>query len=342
MSRHATRLACRALLLALAVTTAGSLQAQLNIALRTNRKHYLRYEPIEVSVVLRNYSGNTLIFGSPDGADAGSLRFTVERTAGPEIRPLDPRFNPVADLILGAGESRELRMNLNEFFDLRPEGSYSITATIGHRRLPNDYRSQPVSIDVREGVPVITRDLGLPQTEPGALIKAVTASLLLFHDGEEWLYCLRAENAEAVLGTVRLGRQISGSQPQMDADAASDVHVLVQLQSRVVLHAVYGLSEQGLRLRQRRWYRPDAFGPRLTRNAGFLQVVGGVPIPENALQPSLRNAVDPAATLPGGPAATPTPTPGAPRAPGTPPAGPAAPAAETPRGRDAAGAGKDP
>jgi hypothetical protein len=250
-------------------------QAQVSVSLKTDRKHYLRYEPVAITVQLRNYSGNTLIFGDDEGANRGYLRFIVERTQGQEMRPTGRGMNPVADLILGAGESREIALNLNHFFDLRAEGSYVVTAQMGHQRLPSDFRSEPVSIDVREGVPVVTRNLGLPQVDGGANIKALAASLLLFHDGEGWLYCLRAETDDAVLGTVRLGPQISGSQPQMDADAASDIHVLVQVQSRLFLYAVYGLSDAGIRLRQRRYYKPDQYGPRLTQATGYLKVVGG-------------------------------------------------------------------
>lgn len=265
----------RLLRLGLVVWAATAAHAQISVSIKTDRKHYLRYEPVEITVQLRNYSGNTLIFGDEEGTNRGYLRFLVERAEGQELRPLRQGLNPVADLILGAGESRQIALNLNQFFDLRAEGSYTVTAQVGHKRLPSDFRSQPVSIDVREGVPVITRNLGLPQVDGGADIKTITASLLLFHDGEGWLYCLRAETDDAVLGTVRLGPQISGSQPQMDADAASDIHVLVQVQSRLCLYAVYALSDVGLKLRQRRYYKPDEFGPRLTQAPGYLKVVGG-------------------------------------------------------------------
>lgn len=319
-------LLCRVLLLGLALGVCAPLQAQLSIAVKTNRKHYLRYEPIEVRVLLRNYSGNTLIFGDAEGANTGYLHFIVERPEGKEVRPTDRGLNPVADLILGAGESRELVLNLNHFFDLRAEGSYAITAQVGHKRLPSDYRSQPISIDVREGVPVITRSLGLPQVDGGAAIKAVSAVLLLFHDGEEWLYCLRVENDDAVLGTVRLGAQISGAQPQMDADAASDIHVLVQIQSRLVLYAVYGLSEQGLRLRQRRYYKPDQYGPRLTQAPGYLKVVGGVPAQEGV---DVRPPPAPDGTAPAGPGVPPAATPAEGVAPAAAPGQAAPPAAKT-------------
>jgi hypothetical protein len=257
-----------------------ALRAQISISVKTDRKHYLRYEPVAVTVVLRNYSGNTLIFSDEAGANRGYLRFLVQRPDGPELRPKERAVNPVEDLILGAGETRQLELKLNHFFDLRPEGTYIVSAQVGHQRLPNDYRSEAASFDVREGVPLITRNLGLPQADGGAPIAAVTCTLLLFHDGEQWLYSLRAETEAAVLGTVRLGPQIAGSQPQMDADAASDVHVLVQLQSRLCLYAVYGVSESGVRLRQQRYYQPDQFGPRLTQAPGYLKVVGGIPAQE--------------------------------------------------------------
>jgi hypothetical protein len=265
---------------ALAACWLPALRAQISVSVKTDRKHYLRYEPIEVAVVLRNYSGNTLIFSDEQGPNRGHLRFLVQRPDGPELRPTNRAANPVADLILGAGETRQLALKLNHFFDLRSEGAYVISVQTGHQRLPNDYRSAPVSFDVREGTPVITRNLGLPQADGGAPIVTVTATLLLFHDGEQWLYCLRAETETEVLGTMRLGPQISGVQPQMDADPASDVHVLVQLQARLCLHAVYGVSETGVRLRQRRYYRPDQYGPRLTQAPGYLKVVGGVPVQE--------------------------------------------------------------
>jgi hypothetical protein len=291
----------RLLLFALALWAASATQAQLSVSLKTDRKHYLRYEPVEITVVLHNYSGNTLIFGDDEGANQGYLRFAVERPEGQEVRALDRRMNPVIDLILGAGESRQLALNLNDFFDLHGEGSYVVTAQIGHKRLPNDFRSEPASFDVREGSPVIARSLGLPQADPAAQIKGLTVSLLLFHDGDGWVYCLRAETEDAVLGTVRLGPQIAGSQPQMDADAASDIHVLVQVQSRLFLYAVYGLTDTGIRLRQRRYYKPDEYGPRLTQAPGYLKVVGGVPTQEGTEGQTPTPGAAPTGTAPATP-----------------------------------------
>lgn len=272
-----TRLLC---LLTILILGSWSARAQINISLKSSFRHYLRYEPIDLEIQLRNYSGNTLVFSGKDGPSRGYLRFIIATQDGHEARCTNRNFNPVEDLILGAGETKRLQLSINTFFDLQKEGTYNITAQLGHARLPNDYRSQPITIDVREGLPVITRNIGLPACSSGQDIKAIRVTLLLFHDGNRELYCLRAEDDEAVYGTVRLGQKITGAKPFMDADAASDIHVLIQLQSRLFVYAVYSLCDTGIRLRERQYFKPDAYGPRLTRAPGYLKVVGGIPAKE--------------------------------------------------------------
>ena len=267
-------------LVGLLVMAAWSAQAQIGISLTANHRHYLRYEPIDVDLKLQNYSGNTLVFSEEDGPTQGYLRFTIRSQDGTEVKCTDRSFNPVQDLILGAGETKQLQVSINTFFDLQREGTYNVTAQIGHARLPNDYRSEAVTLDVREGLPIVTRNVGLPALAASDPIKAVTVSLLLFHDGEQELYCLRAEDAKAVYGTVRLGPKITGSQPQMDADASSDIHALIQLQPRLFIYAVYTLSSNGIRLRQRQYFKPDEYGPRMTRAPGYVKIVGGIPAKE--------------------------------------------------------------
>jgi hypothetical protein len=283
MSRHRSALlsavGVRCLVLASGLA-AVSASAQVSISLKAEHRHYLRYEPVDVIVILRNYSGNTLTFSADEGPARGYLHFLIEDPNGKELRCTDASFNPVDDLVLGAGATKQLRLSLNRAFGMQREGTYTISAQIGHARLPNDYRCEPLSIDVREGLPVITRNVGLPTGSAAAAIKGITVSLLLFHDGERELYCLRAEDDKAVYGTVRLGPKIAGSRPQMDADAASDIHVLVQVQPRLFIYAVYVLSETGVRLRQRQFLKPDESGPRLTRAPGYLKIAGGVPARE--------------------------------------------------------------
>jgi len=275
---HRRSAACTAALFLVGLSSACL--AQLGIALESNFDRYLRYEPIEITVVIRNYSGNTLVFSDEGSTNRGHLFFTIETHGNAPVKRVDSRANPVTDLVLGAGETRELSLALNTIYDLQNEGGYTVTAQIGHRRLPNDYQSNPITFEVREGIPIVTRNLGLPSTSSTAAIQALKASLLLFNDGKGALYCLRVEDDTNVYGTVRLGPQIAGAPPQMDADAASDIHVLLQSAPRLYSYSVYTIKNREVRLRQQRFYVAETDVPTLTREPGYLKVINGRPAVE--------------------------------------------------------------
>jgi len=263
--------------LALAVfllLAAGAVHAQLGIALAAVDGQFLRYEPIEVTVTLRNYSGNTLAFGEEE-ANKGYLYFHIDAHNGRLVRPLKANTNPVEGLVLNAGETKSLTISLNNFFDLRAPGSYTVKARAGHARLSSDYQSDPVTIEVRDGLTVLTRNVGLPGGEEDGAIKMMKVSLILFPTGQESMYCLRVEDDNLVYGTIRLGRQISSSEPEMDADATSDVHLLFQVTSRFYAYQVYSLTGGRVRLRQESFYLPGNGVPRLSRSPGYITVANG-------------------------------------------------------------------
>jgi hypothetical protein len=254
--------------------TALSARAQVGIALSAARERYLQYEPVEVIVTLRNYSGNTLTF-SKEGANRGHLFFQVESHANRFVKPAPKRANPVEGLVLNAGETKSLTVQLNQFYDLQRPGSYTVRAQVGHARLTNDYRSDDVTFEVREGTKVLSRQIGLPGSDATAKIKAYTASLILFQDSEQGIYCLRVEDDELVYATIRLGRHIGSSEPELDADAASDIHVLVQIRSRLYSYQVYSFNNGKVKLRQERYYMPDGGVPSLKRFPGYIKVTNG-------------------------------------------------------------------
>lgn len=267
------------LVLFVCVFLAVPARAQLGIALSAGESKFLRYEPVELTVTLRNYSGNTLTFGE-EGANRGYLFFQLDRHDGRRVRELRPEGNPVVGLVLNAGETKALTVPLNDLFDLHAPGSYTAKAQVGHARLSHDYQSETVTFDVREGLTVLSRHVGLPGGDGEAKIKKLTVSLVLFQGEREAIYCLRVEDDRLVYGTIRLGRQISSSEPEMDADATSDVHVLLQVAARVYSYQVYSLTGGQVRLRQEKYYLPGEAVPRLSRSPGFITVVNGRPAVE--------------------------------------------------------------
>lgn len=265
----------RALVAGLALLSAVVAHAQLGIDLKTDRLKYVTYEPIRVTVTLRNYSGNTLVFGL-DPKTQGSLDFSVSRESTAPVRPLDEGASPVSGLVLGAGETKTLTLGVNTLYDMQEEGTYDIFAQIGHPQLENDFRSDAVSVEIRHGTTIWTRSVGKPGREQGRSIASRQVSLLLFHDKDGDVYCLRVEDGEFVYRVVRLGRRVIGSSPQCDVDAISSIHVLFPVRPRLYVHQVY---DYDVKLKQERHYVLEGPVPRFHRDpdVGRIMVVGGRP-----------------------------------------------------------------
>lgn len=245
---------------------------QLGVKLETDRAKYVRYEPVKCQLTLRNYSGNSLVFSAEEGR--GDLHFVVVAGEEREARAIDPDANPVAGLILGAGETRKLQLVLNALYDMQKEGVYTIYAQVGHPRLKDDFRTDHVVIEIRDGLPLWSRKVGMPGTDTVDPIQPRTVTLLMFNgkDGDE--YCMRVEDGDLVYGLARLGRRIAGGKPECDVDAVSNVHALLQIRSRLYAYHVYDLN---LALKQTRFYMPDQTLPHLVRDPdiGRIMVVGG-------------------------------------------------------------------
>lgn len=288
--------------------------AQIGINLKTDRAKYFRYEPIQADVTLRNVTGNPLLFGEGD-AQEGYLKITIEDAQGAQLIADDPKINPAAGLILGAGETKSVTIMLNELFDLQKEGSYTVRAVVGHARLANDFRSDPVTVTVTAGRLVWSRGFGIPTTDSTKPIVSRKASLFLFPDQKHDLYALFLEDDRVVYGVVRLGPRISGATPQCDVDALSNIHVLVMTKPRLVDYQVY---DSNLRLKQRRFYMVDSSVPMLQRDpdVGRVMVVGGR-LAQEGTDYTLEDTKEGGAT-----GAPPGDAPGAPAPPATPKAGP--------------------
>ncbi|MFW6367410.1 MAG: hypothetical protein ACOC0L_01970, partial [bacterium] len=98
---HFQHFPCRFVLF-LICALAANLHAQLGVKLDLDREHYILYEPIQATIQLRNYAGNTLVFGTEDAAEevGGYLKFEVIRAGGLSAPDVRKNVNPVENLIL--------------------------------------------------------------------------------------------------------------------------------------------------------------------------------------------------------------------------------------------------
>ena len=254
--------------------------AQVGLKLKAEREKYLKYEPIQMTLLVRNYSGNTLLFGEV-GDTQGRLIFDIMTRSGKPVRPLYPKANPISGMVFAPGESKQLTLSLNSLYDLQSDDYYTVTAYVEHKRMTKAFKSNTINFEVRDGLIIAKRTLGLPTEKNDELIKNVTASLIRFNEGNRSeIYCLRIEDESSVYGTFRLGPYILGGEPQLDADGTSAIHVLVQVSSRLYSYAVYSLIKGKVVLRMQRYYLPDNGTPQLSRSTGYLKILYARPAVE--------------------------------------------------------------
>ncbi|MCQ2397419.1 MAG: hypothetical protein MJ106_06965 [Lentisphaeria bacterium] len=250
--------------------------SQISLDLKIDKQRYLRYEPIAVSLTVTNFSGNTLEFGGKTPDTQGRIDFQITSASGRNPKLMNKLSNPANGLTLAPGESRTLQIYLNQYYDMQREDSYSVTAFLNHGRLPRTHTSKQIRVEVQDGLPILSKSIGLPTERKKGLIKAIQISLLRFADTDEDIYAMRAEDDVNVYSVFRLGSFIDGEKPQMELDDNSLIHVLLQIRPRLYVYYIFGFEERNLRMRQKRFYvSADGAPPSLNKDSGYLRVVHG-------------------------------------------------------------------
>ncbi|NLG15620.1 MAG: hypothetical protein GX561_15630 [Lentisphaerae bacterium] len=260
-------------LIVFSLLVCGFASAQLGLKLESEQSCYMRYEQIKLRLTIRNYSGNTLVFGGADSTERGRLSFVIRNQANQLVTSLDPKANPLQDMILSPGMSRELTLIINSLFDMQRADTYKIEAHVEHYRLPHICASEPILVDVREGIVWKERVVGLPMRDGASAINSVQVKLMQFTDSIGSIWCLRVEDDEHVYGTFRLGPYMSSSTPQMDADGGSAIHILIQVSPRLYSYTVYSMIGEVVKLRQQVYYVAEGGYPQLSRASGYLKVI---------------------------------------------------------------------
>ncbi len=246
--------------------------AQLGMKLESEQNCYLRYERVKLRLTVRNYSGNTLVFGGADSTEQGKLTFVVRRQNGQMVKCLDPSANPMEDIILAPGLNRQLVLDINSLFDMQSPDVYKIEARISHHRLQHDCASEPIIVEVKEGNVIKEKVIGLPMKKETDQIRNVKVKLIQFTDSVGSMWCLRVEDDELVYGVFRLGPFMGSSVPQMDVDGSSAIHILIQVAPHLYSYTVYSMIGEIVKLRQQVYYVADGGYPQLSRASGYLKV----------------------------------------------------------------------
>lgn len=235
-----------------------SVSAQVSLTVEADRERYIAYEPVEMTVTVRNDTGNRLYFG--EKGEYGALRLVVTNLRGEPVGTLTGKVNPAAGLLLPTGARKSITVPINSYFNVKAHGDYEVRARLTHRRLPTDFLSERVFFQVRDGAPLWERTVGMPvSTDSAQVIPMRHCSVNVFHSDGRDICFLRIQDDDYVYATVRLGPRVKSVDPQCEVDARSRIHILMQVEPRFFRYLVYDLNGE---LEKKAVYMAELSGPQ--------------------------------------------------------------------------------
>lgn len=272
--------------LALLIFFAGIALSYGQIGLRLNASGdgtYMRYEPIILSLLVRNETVNTFVFNSKDDTTGGRIYLKVRHQSKWSKDSARSNINLAENLILGGGQQKELtgiRLNSLCNDNLSKEGTYTITAVVTHGRLGHNIESQPIQITVKDGLAKKSIKMGLPAADPTAPIKSLDATLLLTDGDSERLWVLRVEDDKNVYTVKRLGPYLQADQPQMEFDGYT-LHILLQVRAKLYSYITFAMQGTNLTHPTQKYYvSSNGLPPALERVNGIIKLKNALPAAE--------------------------------------------------------------
>jgi len=300
----------------LMVLFAPDLRAQVQVDISLARTLYLVYEPLILTVSIRNLSGGPLDL--TDDARHRWFDVQIESTDG---RPIPPRGTPAPNppAAIAAGQTVRRSINLTPLFPITEFGSYRVRAVVFVPQYGRYFDSQRLNFEITEGRVVWEQSVGVP---PGAGLDGNTRtySLLTHRLPQSTRLYLRVQDTSrgVIYCTTQLGRFLSHGTPEVLLDSGNEIHILHSLAPKEYLYSHFNLNGK---VQKQQAYQDWGTRPALVRTTeGGVNILGGTPFDPRATPPEklLPGLGDRPVPLPGerkdgSPTPTPTPDPERPR-----------------------------
>jgi len=205
---------------------------QIGVELKPLSSKFLLYEPVKVTMVIRNSTGRMLSFDS--GQAPAQLRFDIEMAEGTKIYRINTKPLLSGDQVM-TGKSESYDLAVSEFYKIQDIGLYTIQAVVIWNS--NDYVSRRVYFEVVKGVELLRARAGIPGDE-GA-VRTYTVEYLQRDRGEYLYLCIKDDIANRLYGVFNLGRIVRVRVPVLRVDEAGNVHVLFQTIGMNFVHAAF-------------------------------------------------------------------------------------------------------
>ena len=258
---------------------ASAAQAQVELSWSLVHSRTILMEPVKALVRIANYSGHDLDL-TPRGA--ARLSFDVEDQPTSTVRSTGKPLVSQA-VIIPAGETREVEVNLLDAYRIVQGQSYMLTPVLEFDGMR--FLGERLSLEVQPGIELLARNYGMPSSGD-----ARTVSLrLIYRDRSDRLF-FRIDNSSTgfCLGAYELGRVIRFFVPRLEQDRAGLFHVLHQSGPDRFVHSVFDYDGVP---RPATFYSSEVSGIRLVRDeAGDVQVVGGTAYVEDPENPGMMVA----------------------------------------------------
>jgi hypothetical protein len=260
-------------LFALLFVFGQQLHAQVKVDMRVDRRLYITYEPILVTVAITNLSGHDLTLSDADGQKWFS--FQVVTGDGRIIPPvkLDYKLLP---LTIPAGVTLKRSVNLTSLYGVQETGLYRVKASI-YSHESEKYTSSPSDeFQVTEGKLFWQQTVGVPEDlqVPGEGTHR-TISLLTFRLPKDNMLYVRVEDDDAgiVYTTSPLGRVLIQNDPDVKLDKNNQLHVLQLVGAKTYVYSRIGLNGE---FQDQLTYNASPTAPYLKKDAdGDVFVRGG-------------------------------------------------------------------
>lgn len=250
----------------------GSSTDVISLQIELNQEYYLPKESITATVILTNFSGQTLELGKT----ATWMSFEIENSEGrPELQ--ERIIDASGEFELKSALRAKKRLDITKGYDLFEPDVYQLTAYVD---IPNWGRvaSSPKKFQILAGINYWSRMFGAPSSEDGNKIETRKYSLIQAIYLKESKMYVRVDSVteSKILSVFSIGPMVSLSKPSPQIDRWNNLHVLYQIGLNGYVYNV--ISPDGEHLR-RQYFLKHAVNfsyPQMYPDAqGRIFLVGG-------------------------------------------------------------------
>ena len=211
----------------------------VTVRLTTEQDQFLPGESFPVTVQITNSSGQTLHLGDDPKwltFNMGSVddSFVVMRKADP---PVTREFD------LGSSEVATKRLDLAPYFVTTHPGRYRATAMVHIAEWGTDVASPALIFNIIDGVPLWSQDFGVPLpagvTNQQPIVRKYILEEANYLRKQLRMYVLVTDQSRSqVFKVSAIGPMVSFSQPEVQLDRASNLHVIYQSGAQSFIYSV--------------------------------------------------------------------------------------------------------